>query len=72
MVYRIELDQSQPVSATLLEADADLDLFLLRYAYPDSCIAAGDNSLQQCKQKQAFISWSWMVIRGRREILPCA
>ena len=45
VVYRIELDQSQPVSATLLEADADLDLFLLRYAYPDSCIAAGDNSL---------------------------
>jgi hypothetical protein len=45
VVYRIELDQSQPLSATLLEADADVDLFLLRYAYPDSCIAAGDNSL---------------------------
>ena len=45
VVYRIELEQSQPLSATLLEADADVDLFLLRYAYPDSCIAAGDSTL---------------------------
>jgi hypothetical protein len=45
VVYRIELSQSQPLSATLLEADADMDMFLLRYAYPDSCIAAGDASL---------------------------
>ncbi len=44
-VYRLELDASQPVTVTLLNASADLDLFLLRYAFPDSCRAAGDNYL---------------------------
>ncbi len=43
VVYRIELDRSQTLSASLLSATADLDLFLLRYVYPDSCVAAGDN-----------------------------
>ncbi len=44
-VYRLELESSQPVTVTLLNASADLDLFLLRFAFPDSCLAAGDNYL---------------------------
>lgn len=45
VVYRLELDTSQPVTVTLLTSTADVDLFLLRYAYPDSCLAAGDTYL---------------------------
>lgn len=45
VVYRLQLSASQPVSVTLLNASADLDLFLLRNASPDSCAAAGDNFL---------------------------
>lgn len=45
VVYRIELEASQPITASLISASADLDLFLLRYAYPDSCVAAGDTYL---------------------------
>lgn len=45
VVYRLELDTSQPVTVTLLASTADIDLFLLRYAYPDSCLAAGDTYL---------------------------
>jgi hypothetical protein len=44
-VYRLELEASQPVTVTLLNASADLDLFLLRFAFPESCLAAGDNYL---------------------------
>jgi hypothetical protein len=44
-VYRLELTARQPITVTLLQASADLDLFLLRYALPDSCLAAGDNYL---------------------------
>jgi hypothetical protein len=44
-VYRLQLTESQPVTITLLSASADLDLFLLRYAVPDSCVAGGDNYL---------------------------
>lgn len=44
-VYRLELSSRQPVTVTLLSMTADLDLFLLRYAFPDSCLAAGDNYL---------------------------
>jgi hypothetical protein len=54
VVYRIELNQSQPLSVTLLSADTDLDLFLLRYAYPDSCVAAGDNSLSTQAEAGAY------------------
>lgn len=60
VVYRIELDQSQPLSATLLAADTDLDLFLLRYAYPDSCIAAGDNALSAEAEAGAY----FLVVDG--------
>lgn len=45
VVYRLELESSQPVTVTLLNASADLDLFLLRFAYPNSCLTAGDNYL---------------------------
>jgi hypothetical protein len=60
VVYRIELDQDQPLSVDLLSADADLDLFLLRYAYPDSCIAAGDNSLSAQTESGAY----FLVVDG--------
>jgi hypothetical protein len=42
VVYRIEVSAAQPVSVTLLSAAADLDLFLTRYVFPESCVAAGD------------------------------
>lgn len=42
LVYRIEVNEAQPVSVTLLSAAADLDLFLTRYVFPESCVAAGD------------------------------
>ena len=45
LAYRIELGRSQPLTATLLTATADLDLFLLPSAYPETCLAAGDNYL---------------------------
>ncbi len=45
VVFRVELNVRQPISLTLLSASADIDLFLLRYAYPDSCVAAGDTYL---------------------------
>ncbi len=60
VVYRIELGQSQPLSVTLLEADADLDLFLLRYAYPDSCVAVGDNALSAQTEAGAY----FLVVDG--------
>ncbi|MGE5602749.1 MAG: DNRLRE domain-containing protein [Nitrososphaerales archaeon] len=44
-VYRLQLSASQPLTITLLNASADLDLFLLRSAAPDSCVAGGDNYL---------------------------
>lgn len=43
VVYRIELERSQPLTVSLLSAAADVDLFLLRYVYPESCVASGDN-----------------------------
>ena len=46
-VYRLELEASQPVTATLLSASADLDLFFLRFSNPSSCLAAGDAFLSQ-------------------------
>jgi hypothetical protein len=45
-VYRLELSSTQPVTVTLLNASVDLDLFLLRYVSPASCVAAGDNYLK--------------------------
>jgi hypothetical protein len=45
LVYRIELGRSQLLTAALLTTTADLDLFLLPSAYPESCLAAGDNYL---------------------------
>lgn len=53
-VYRLLLNASQPVTVTLLSASADLDLFLLRYAYPDSCLAAGDNYLSYQAESGAY------------------
>ena len=49
-VYRLEIDAAQPVTVTLVSADADLDLFLLRYAFPDSCLAGGDTYLSYSAQ----------------------
>ena len=43
LIYRIELGRSQPLSAALITVTADLDLFLVPSAYPETCIAAGDN-----------------------------
>lgn len=45
VVYRIELNRTQLFTAVLMSSDVDLDLFLLRTAYPDSCVAAGDTYL---------------------------
>lgn len=53
-VYRLQVDTGQPVTATLLSASADLDLFLLRYAYPDSCLAAGDNYLSYTAEPGSY------------------
>jgi hypothetical protein len=44
-VYRLELGRSQPVTATLLNAAGDLDLFLLPSIYPETCLTAGDTYL---------------------------
>ena len=44
-VYRLELEASQPVTVTLVSASADLDLFLLRFALPTSCLTCGDSYL---------------------------
>jgi hypothetical protein len=49
-VYRLELEASQPVTVTLLNSSADLDLFLLRFALPSSCLAGGDNYLTHTGQ----------------------
>lgn len=45
LVYRIEIAASQPLTVTLLSAEADVDLFLTRFVYPESCVAAGDTFL---------------------------
>ncbi len=45
VVYRIELNRTQSFSAAFRMTTADLDLFLLRSAFPESCVAAGDNYL---------------------------
>lgn len=45
IVFRVEVGASQMVTASLLEAAGDLDLFLLANVSPDSCVAAGDNYL---------------------------
>lgn len=47
MVYRVELGRSQLLSATFLTNTVDLDLFLLTSAFPDSCLAGGDNYISQ-------------------------
>ncbi len=62
VVFRIELDARQPVSATLVSAAVDLDLFLLRYAYPDSCVAAGDNSLSYTAEPGVY----YLAVDGYR------
>lgn len=54
VVYRLELESSQPVTVTLLNASADLDLFLLRFAFPNSCLAAGDNYLPYAGQPGVY------------------
>ena len=45
LVYRVELGRNQLFTASLITATADLDLFLLPSAYPETCLAAGDNAL---------------------------
>lgn len=45
LVYRVELGRPQPLGASFITTTADLDLFLLTSASPDSCVAAGDNAL---------------------------
>ncbi len=53
-VYRLQLSAGQPVTVTLLNASADLDVFLLRYAFPDSCAAGGDNYLTHNAEAGAY------------------
>jgi hypothetical protein len=53
-VYRLELGSTQPVTVTLLSASADLDLFLLRFAFPASCLSAGDNYLTHAGQPGVY------------------
>jgi len=50
LVYRLELGRGQLVTAVLVSAAADLDLFLLPSAYPETCLAAGDNYLSHTVQ----------------------
>ena len=45
LVYRLEFGRSQMLTAVLLAASADLDLFLVRSSEGDSCVAAGDTYL---------------------------
>jgi hypothetical protein len=44
LVYRVEIGRPQPISASLITTTADLDLFLLTSASPESCVATGDNA----------------------------
>ncbi len=60
VVYRVELNRTQFFSAALMTATADLDLFLLRTAFPDSCVAAGDNNLSF----QASAGLYYLVVDG--------
>lgn len=55
LVYRIELDASQPVTVSLLAASADLDLFLLRYVFPESCLVAGDTYLTYAAEPGVYL-----------------
>ena len=54
VAYRLQLNSSQPVTVTLLNATADLDLFLLRNAYPDSCVAWGDSFVSYSAEPGAY------------------
>ncbi len=45
LVYRVDLTRDQLLTASLITTTADLDLFLLTSAYPNSCVAGGDNYL---------------------------
>jgi len=45
LIYRIQIGTMQPLTVTLLNVSMDLDLFLLRQADPESCVAAGDSFL---------------------------
>lgn len=55
LVYRIELDANQTLSVALQSASADLDLFLLRYVYPESCVAAGDTYLKLAAEPGVYL-----------------
>lgn len=60
VIYRVELNRTQFLTAALMTATADLDLFLLRTAFPDSCVAAGDNYLSL----QASPGLYYLVVDG--------
>lgn len=60
VIYRIELNRTQPFAAALMTTSDDLDLFLLRTAFPDSCVAAGDNYLSL----QASPGLYYLVVDG--------
>ncbi len=46
-LYRLNLSPTQPLTLTLSETSADLDVFLLSDMDPDTCIAAGDTYIQR-------------------------
>lgn len=60
VIYRVELNRTQFLTAALMTATADFDLFLLRTAFPDSCVAAGDNYLSL----QASPGLYYLVVDG--------
>ncbi len=45
LVYQINLSRHQLFTASLVTTTADLDLFLLPSAFPETCLAVGDNFL---------------------------
>lgn len=55
LVYRIEIHASQPLTVTLLSADADLDLFLMDDIFPESCVAAGDTFISYQAEPNGYL-----------------
>ncbi|MCX6031265.1 MAG: DNRLRE domain-containing protein [Chloroflexi bacterium] len=60
LIYRVDISQAQPLSAAFLTVTADLDLFLLPSAQPESCLAAGDSYLAQDVQPGVY----YLVVDG--------
>ena len=60
LVYRLELGQSQPLTAMFLTTTVDLDLFLLPSAYPETCLTGADNTLTYDVQPGVY----YLVVDG--------